>query len=100
MASMLEIQLSSILDDHQLKFVKQNKHMQNIKISNKTLFELKSTERNKLTQEALKPLLAQAYGLDGNQKFDLAFNLAWQYGHSSGSEEVIAYFSDLADLIK
>lgn len=35
-----------------------------------------------------------------DEKFQKAFALAWQYGHSGGYAEVANYFDDLVELIK
>lgn len=42
----------------------------------------------------------KAYGVADNPKADMAFNLAWQYGHHAGYHEVDNYFSEIVDLIK
>jgi hypothetical protein len=81
--------------------------------SKKRVLELR-TERDNLTNrrrviwgemefartEAFKKALAEEYGIISNPKFEKAFDIAWQQGHSSGYSEVENYFSDLVDLIK
>jgi hypothetical protein len=54
---------------------------------------------NNTANEFKTDLLAD-FGVVGNPKADKAFNLAWEYGHSSGYYEVVNYFHDLVDLIK
>ena len=50
--------------------------------------------------EAAKAELAAVHGLERNAKFDRAWSIAWDLGHSAGIHEVKNYFSDLADLLK
>ena len=50
--------------------------------------------------ELFKNQLATECNLERNAKFERAFELAWNYGHSCGLEEVRNYFYDLADLIR
>ena len=50
--------------------------------------------------EACKASLAQTYGLERNKRFDIAWRIAWDYGHSAGLSEVEIYFTDLVDLLK
>ena len=50
--------------------------------------------------EAAKAEMAQRYGLERNAKFDRAWEIAWDYGHSSGINEVKLYFEELAELLK
>ena len=47
-----------------------------------------------------KKYLAEKYGVEGNPKFERCFELAYDYGHSAGFEEVENYFMDLVDLIQ
>jgi hypothetical protein len=44
--------------------------------------------------------LFDQHGVTGHPKAERAFQLAWDYGHSSGFQEVANYFDDLADLLK
>lgn len=44
--------------------------------------------------------LAKKHGLVGHPKLSRAYTLAWEYGHSSGLNEVASYFDDLAELMK
>ena len=39
-------------------------------------------------------------GVTGNPKADKCYSLAWEYGHSSGYQEVYKYYSEFVDLIK
>lgn len=50
--------------------------------------------------EDIKNALARKHGLSRNDKFEKAWNLAWDYGHSSGYDEVQLYFDELAELLK
>lgn len=50
--------------------------------------------------EAAKAELATKHGLERNAKFDRAWSIAWDLGHSAGIHEVKNYFHDLADLLK
>jgi hypothetical protein len=44
--------------------------------------------------------LFDEHGVTGHPKAQRAFDIAWDYGHSSGYSEVANYFDDLADLLK
>jgi flagellar biosynthesis/type III secretory pathway protein FliH len=72
----------------------------------KNKYEARKEERAKrLAAEAkikedMKADLAKAYGVPRNEKFEKAWNLAWEYGHSAGYAEVENYFDDLVELIK
>ena len=50
--------------------------------------------------EAAKVELAATHGLERNAKFDRAWSIAWDIGHSAGIHEVKIWFNDLADLLK
>lgn len=50
--------------------------------------------------ETLKNELINAHGIERDIKFEKAFDLAWDLGHSSGYDEVKYYFGELVDLIK
>ena len=50
--------------------------------------------------EAVKAEMAETYGLARNAKFDIAWAIAWDHGHSAGMDEVKSYFQELADLLK
>ena len=50
--------------------------------------------------EAAKAELAAEHGLDRNDKFETAWGIAWEFGHSSGIPEVKYYFSELVPLLK
>jgi hypothetical protein len=51
-------------------------------------------------KEAFKEFLAKKYKVEGNPKLDKAFEIAWEYGHSSGYDAIDSYFYDLVELIK
>lgn len=61
---------------------------------------LLNNEAESIRTQVFKELLASEYGVENNPKFEKAFELAWQHGHSSGYSEVEIYFSDFAELIK
>ena len=44
--------------------------------------------------------LESRYGTSGNPKADLLYAIAWDYGHSSGFDEVGVYYADMVGLIK
>lgn len=44
--------------------------------------------------------LYSEYEVTNNPKVEQAFQLAWDYGHACGYEEVERYFMDFAELIK
>ena len=50
--------------------------------------------------EAMKAKLAETHGLERNERFDIAWNIAWDIGHACGIDEVGCYFDDLVPLIK
>lgn len=50
--------------------------------------------------EASKNRLSKECGVERNTKFDKAWMIAWDHGHSSGLDEVELYFRELAELIK
>ena len=52
-------------------------------------------EYNEFKQDALV-----AVGLENHAKKDKAYSLAWEYGHSSGYDEVLTYLQDIAELMK
>jgi hypothetical protein len=54
---------------------------------------------SELEKEFKRDLFDQ-HGVTGHPKAERAFQLAWDYGHSSGFQEVANYFDDLADLLK
>lgn len=71
--------------------------------------ELAEVRRQQLQERRLKAQkerekhmkqMAEKYNVLGNEKFDMAYELAWSYGHSAGYDEVENYFSDIVDLIK
>jgi hypothetical protein len=44
--------------------------------------------------------LAKEYGVEGHPKLGLLYQIAWDYGHSSGYEEVEIHFAQLVPLIQ
>ena len=50
--------------------------------------------------EAWKSDLFKEFGVSDNPKKELCYNLAYEYGHSSGYSEIYNYFSTLVELIK
>lgn len=51
-------------------------------------------------EEAYKEDLFAEHGVTNHPKADAVFNLAWDYGHSAGLNEVANYFSEIVTLIK
>ena len=55
-------------------------------------------------QEALKlehkEKLAKQFGLVGHPKLDKLYDVAWNFGHANGFQEVEYYFADLEELIR
>lgn len=49
--------------------------------------------------EIAKTELADEYGLERNPRFETAWNIAWEFGHSSGLPEVKYYFGELTPLL-
>ena len=47
-----------------------------------------------------KARLAKENGVENNPKLDRLFGIAWDFGHSSGFDEVDLYFNRMVDLIK
>ena len=54
---------------------------------------------NKMSHDEFKSYLAKKH-YTGRGKEDKVFNLAWDYGHSSGHSEVESYYIDLAELAR
>lgn len=52
------------------------------------------------TIEAMKDRLSKEHSVPRDAKFDKAWKLAWDYGHSGGYHEVEMCFSDFVELIK
>lgn len=50
--------------------------------------------------QASKARMAAECGIARDAKFDKAWALAWDYGHSAGIDEVESYFRQLSELIK
>jgi hypothetical protein len=44
--------------------------------------------------------LCEEHGVTGNPKADKVYQLAYDYGHSVGHQEVAGYFAQLAEIIK
>jgi hypothetical protein len=68
--------------------------------------ERRREQRNKYRAEEARLIslfkadLENQHGVAGHPKADRLFELAWDYGHSSGYNEVAYYYDDLAELIK
>ena len=65
------------------------------------------TEERRLAREAetkkrteFKKELLEKYDLTDHPKADQLYNLAWEFGHSSGYENVRYFFGEMADLLK
>ena len=56
--------------------------------------------KQNLEKAEFKRKLGIDYYITYNKKFDMCFDLAWDYGHSAGFHEVESYFSELVELIK
>jgi hypothetical protein len=50
--------------------------------------------------EQTKEKLAKEYHLERNAKFERAWDIAWDWGHSNGFTEVECYFAELVDLLR
>jgi|WetSurMetagenome_2_1015567.scaffolds.fasta_scaffold04369_7 hypothetical protein len=57
-------------------------------------------EESIVLYEMFKNDLFKYYGVENNPKKDLLFSKAWEFGHSSGYNEVAIYFGDLVELIR
>ena len=44
--------------------------------------------------------LAEEHGVTGHPKEPKLWSMAWEYGHSSGFEEVAMYYDELVELVK
>lgn len=57
-------------------------------------------KQDQIETEIFKDLLAKEYGLPRNHpKFDKAFSLAYEHGHSSGYGDIENYFADFVGLV-
>lgn len=61
---------------------------------------LKWREQEKLNIESFKAGLASRHKLKRNAKFEIAWRIAWDRGHSNGFSEIEMYFDELAELLK
>jgi hypothetical protein len=52
------------------------------------------------SQELQLAALAKEHGVEGHPKLGLLYQIAWDYGHSSGYAEVEIHFAQLVPLIK
>ena len=60
-------------------------------------------ERQRIENEAIesqKQELAECYGLPRDERFEQAYSIAWQRGHSGGFNDVASVFDDIAPLIQ
>ena len=58
------------------------------------------TLKIRLATEETKARLESDYGIEGNPKRDVLWNIAYEWGHSSGLSEVERVYDDLVELIK
>ena len=61
---------------------------------------VKYLEEEEKKRNELKGRLAKENGVENNPKLDRLFGIAWDFGHSSGFDEVDLYFNRMVDLIK
>ena len=61
---------------------------------------VKYLEEEEKKRSEFKEKLAKEYGIENHPKLDRLFEIAWDFGHSSGFNEVDIYFSEMVDLIK
>ena len=57
-------------------------------------------EQSRKSRKEFKADLAKEFGVEDNPKFERCFELAWDYGHADGFNEVRYNFIDLVELIK
>jgi flagellar biosynthesis/type III secretory pathway protein FliH len=60
-------------------------------------------ERQRIENEAIeaqKQELAECYGLPRDERFEQAYSIAWQRGHSGGFSDVASAFDDIVPLIQ
>ena len=60
-------------------------------------------ERRRMEHEARiahREKLERQYGVVGHKRSEKLYDLAWEYGHSGGFEEVANYYIDLVELLK
>jgi hypothetical protein len=57
-------------------------------------------ERQAQQEEQVKARLAAEHSIPRDAKFDKAWGIAWDLGHSSGFSEVEDYFHQIVELIK
>ena len=50
--------------------------------------------------EEAKARLSDEHGVPRNERFDKAWSIAWEHGHSCGLSEIELYFNELVKLIK
>jgi len=91
-------------EKHGINWYKPNSNMKpkRSKKEKKKLLEERQLrfEREALEIEATKAELAKRFELVRDAKFDVAWSIAWDYGHSNGFHEVKSIFEDLVELIK
>ena len=61
---------------------------------------VKFFEEEEKKKSEFKGRLTKENGVENNPKLDRLFEIAWDFGHSSGFNEVDIYFSEMVDLIK
>ncbi len=57
-------------------------------------------ERQRVEREDFKRSLAEKHGLNMDGRFDIAWNIAWDRGHSAGLIEVGIEFDEMVPLLK
>jgi hypothetical protein len=60
----------------------------------------KRIEQQAQQEEKIKARLAAEHRIPRDAKFDKAWGIAWDLGHSSGFSEVEDYFHQIVELIK
>lgn len=58
------------------------------------------TQNNRRGYTCFKNDTARALGMENHPKWTYLFEMAWDYGHSSGYNEVWIYMLDLMELVK
>lgn len=69
-----------------------------MKKKRKTLAERLEDTKNMINDSQERMLLK--YSLKRDRKFEKAWSIAWEFGHSNGISEVEYYFDELVELIK
>ena len=86
------LQLINDLDNYAIKFTR---FWKIVKYSNGDLWKTEDVVKSEF-----KGRLAKENGVENHPKLDRLFEIAWDFGHNSGFNEVDIYFSEMVDLIK